>query len=931
MDVASHHKRLRRRETSFSKKKKIEKVEFVIEPTTHESENQLKVKPESNIDNEEPKQEQLKQPTELHKPRGKKKIDGRKTRTEQIHDNEAKYVYRSNIQSLIKFFKTTKLKEEHLTVLRKTPFSLLVDTLSENKVKRKDSIKYDDVVAKILQTYQMDGTTFEIARKKLKLKRNDFKLIFGIACGQKKMNLAYRRKNEVAMVQRRKITESRMTSASIQKLITKLLRSNNNEDVEDVVRLVCLLVCLLLLYPGTGTTIGWGFMKYLENIDEMKSYDWCGAAKQYLTRSIARNINQIDRVCGCMIILLYWICEYAKIIKPNDKNPIPRFARWNITHLGEQLAKSSLHDLKHIENIYRQLQPQTNDQHEDGECNFEEQEEIELSEKEEEPIITKIFSLSPGRNSPNPKHQTGARKKRKSTTLQSKKNARRKANFQHETEEGPVHVQRNELSFDNLENDDEETMIKQKVGPTTSLRFKYQTPAEKRKAKRKLAYKTNIYHVNVLIIQKLEENVLIIQRLEMEKARIQAENDELKDQLMKLSKQMEEQSKKPKTQMEVKDVEMVLLNERIALLVESNLYLDSEEEQIVVEVEATTPKTSPLVSSMIKRVKNRETRKEHKDPDFWYVTKRQPKQNKTVDELEPMVEESAKTRKEEQTQHQCPTKQIDTSYPVFHKLPKKSRMKLTSLWATKISSYPILQGKEVGSYLYLDDIDKIVKCEELSGNAINAYKEILMTEEQLKPKFSLSSQAGTTYIFTTSCHDEAETNQLLNNMMLEAVKERYLLFPIFNEKHWTLLVLDTENGSWKFYNSMRPSTETDNHLNEANKVRKVIEKYLQHHNPKLIEGNKFHEETEIAMNCPQQVDHSLDCGVIVCYLMREYVCNKDIFPNLTKEECHQIRADIIDALLTNQQTDTQQIVDEAIEAVLEDKEFWDTIHNDNHA
>ncbi|KAI7990616.1 hypothetical protein LOK49_LG01G02977 [Camellia lanceoleosa] len=168
-------------------------------------------------------------------------------------------------------------------------------------------------------------------------------------------------------------------------------------------------------------------------------------------------------------------------------------------------------------------------------------------------------------------------------------------------------------------------------------------------------------------------------------------------------------------------------------------------------------------------------------------------------------------------------------------------------------------------------------------------------------------------------------------MMLEAVKERYLLFPIFNEKHWTLLVLDTENGSWKFYNSMTPSTKTDNHLNEANKLRKVIEKYLQHHNPKVIERNKFHEETEIAMNCPQQLDHSLDCGVIVCYLMREYVCNKDIFPNLTKEECHQIRADIIDALLTNQQTDTQQIVDEAIEAVLEDKEFWDTIHNDNHA
>ncbi|KAI8019184.1 hypothetical protein LOK49_LG04G02778 [Camellia lanceoleosa] len=158
---------------------------------------------------------------------------------------------------------------------------------------------------------------------------------------------------------------------------------------------------------------------------------------------------------------------------------------------------------------------------------------------------------------------------------------------------------------------------------------------------------------------------------------------------MKLSKQMEEQSKKAKTQMEVKDVEIVLLNERIAMLVESNLYLDTEEEQIQVEVEATTPKTSPLVSSMIKRVKNRETRKEHKDPDFCYIMKRQPNQNKTVDQVEPMLEENPKTRKEEHTQHQHPTKQINTSYPVFHKLPKKSRMKLTSLWATKTSRYTV--------------------------------------------------------------------------------------------------------------------------------------------------------------------------------------------------------------------------------------------------
>ncbi|CAL5370438.1 unnamed protein product [Camellia sinensis] len=438
--------------------------------------------------------------------------------------------------------------------------------------------------------------------------------------------------------------------------------------------------------------------------------------------------------------LIYWICEHTKIIKPNDKNAIPRFEKWNITHLGEQLAKSSLHDLKHIEMMSMKMNNVT--LRNKSRLNYLKRKKNQLSERYSVSVQEEIHRI------PSIK--------------------------QYETEEGSVHVQRNELSFDKLENDEEETMIKQKVGPTTSPGFKHQTSAEKRKAKRKLAYETNVYHVkiNEHTFQKLEENVFIMQRLEMEKARTQAENDELKDQLMKLNKQMEEQSKKTKTQMEVKDVEIVLLNERIAMLVESNVYLDSQEKQIAVEIEATTPKTSPLVSSMIKMIKNRETRKEHKDPDFWYTTERQPKQNKTVDEVEPMVEESAKTRKEEQTQHQHSTKEIDTSYPVFHKLPKKSRMKLTSLWATKTSSYPILEGKEVGSYLYLDDIDKIVKYEELSGNAINAYKEILMTEEQPKPKFSLSSQAGTTYIFTTSCHYKEENESMLRVLVRDYVGQK---------------------------------------------------------------------------------------------------------------------------------------------------------------
>ncbi|CAL5322637.1 unnamed protein product [Camellia sinensis] len=331
------------------------------------------------------------------------------------------------------------------------------------KVQKADSIKYDDVVAKILQTYQMDGTTFEIGRKKLKLKRNDFKLIFGIACGQKKMHLVYGRKDDIDLVKRRKIRENRMTSGSIQKLITKLLRIKKKEDIEDVVRLVCLLICLLLLYPGTGTTIGWGFMKYLEDIDKMKSYDWCDAAKQHLTKSIERNINQIDKVSGCVMVILYWICKHTSTIKPNAKNAIPRFAKWNITCLGTEIGKFILarakryceNNLKHTDEkkkTYRMLlgeiqdKDEDEDEHEDEDADFQQQNQAEISEIEEQTLTEnkskhKIWEPVP--------HEICLEKKKKTVPFESQKSEGNKVDKEPEADPNLVEV----LVFERIEDD----------------------------------------------------------------------------------------------------------------------------------------------------------------------------------------------------------------------------------------------------------------------------------------------------------------------------------------------------------------------------------------------------------------------------------------------------------------------------------------------
>ena len=72
--------------------------------------------------------------------------------------------------------------------------------------------------------------------------------------------------------------------------------------------------------------------------------------------------------------------------------------------------------------------------------------------------------------------------------------------------------------------------------------------------------------------------------------------------------------------------------------------------------------------------------------------------------------------------------------------------------------------------------------------------------------------------------DEEARRRMLNKLMPEAMKERYLLFPIHQNFHWTILVLNIKEGSWKFYNSMKPMGATckDPYFNVANEVVKMF-------------------------------------------------------------------------------------------------------------
>ena len=259
-----------------------------------------KEKEESDVEGSFEEEEPVHQKHE----RKKRKIEAAAAVTPDIMGQTSKGTYRSNMQVLIKIMEDVKLRDEHIALLKKTPFWLLFDALINKKLKSDHSLKYDDIVVKIIQSYEKDGKTFNIGGKKVSFTKNDVRLILGISGGEQPLKITYKQKKDVSFVKRRNITDRRLTAKVIRKMIEKYVKSNKQKNVKDTVRLLCLYLCLGLLFSGSGTSIGWDYLQCMEDIEMLRKFDWCEAVRSKLMTSIEHYHEQPSKVTSCVMVLL---------------------------------------------------------------------------------------------------------------------------------------------------------------------------------------------------------------------------------------------------------------------------------------------------------------------------------------------------------------------------------------------------------------------------------------------------------------------------------------------------------------------------------------------------------------------------------------------------------------------------------------------------
>ncbi|GMP87123.1 hypothetical protein CsSME_00039641 [Camellia sinensis var. sinensis] len=134
---------------------------------------------------------------------------------------------------------------------------------------------------------------------------------------------------------------------------------------------------------------------------------------------------------------------------------------------------------------------------------------------------------------------------------------------------------------------------------------------------------------------------------------------------------------------------------------------------------------------------------------------------------------------------------------------------------------------------------------------------------------------------------------------------RYIHFTICHDVHWTLIVYDTDDRSWKHYNSMRQrSVRTDMHYTEAIILKKCVANIMKESlcafgmDERSIETD-FSYPLEAVTQCPQQKAGSLDCGIIVCAIMWQYVHHCDVNRSMQGTNYSMLHANMVKSFVND--------------------------------
>ncbi|KAL7238675.1 hypothetical protein ACSBR2_004717 [Camellia fascicularis] len=829
----------------------------------------------------------------------------------------------------------------------------MIDAIRVHEMDPKLFKKCDATVCRIIQTYNPEDEKFHIGGAKLPLRNNGIRLIFGVQCGKEKLDLTQDGKGPSDFMQRRCANVSRISSKLIKDLLAEAICGRTERDEEDVAKLLCLYVCAKLFFATTGEHISWAFVRMIDKLDTLKHYDWTATIRNTLIGSLNEMHNRPAKVTGCVVALLFLICEHSNIVAPERPNVTPRFCRWNIgaavgklrvlnlsaegcievqcgklvgtiteCHILKLAAAASIEpkecgrirmdvdpaevcdgrravietdDVGSVEPSFNCWQPDTKNGGNmkiEGENDYDNKNTGTPTSKEKVggklasrgevwpvlfPDLLKLSSTPDGEAVG--EEQGGVNDelitcKVRITELESEINKKdvRICELEQRVETLEKLLRRHagnlfaDLNSVIVDKDFEITRLSKQRTPSNSLSGKVSgsgnvTSGESAQQSACPAGQPEDVGITELEIVKNETGIEDL-------------TDDFADRNVRTTVQGVEGSCSPRNAETVSG---------------GNVKDDAAVVGVEGRCEHTAAATScgPKITSLLKRVKNKERREfrlsDYEYPDIFG----RPQVNANVrlgKSFEPgMIYSVEDVEVERKTWNGFG---MNRRHTVWNMLKDEDRQLLERMYSLEGDGLIVWDGGHNGIQVHFTDIKDLVQQNSIHDNVIDAYAAMLT--EMHKMVSGRPEYVGTSYIYTSVCSDMMRNSsaisrtKYLNVHMKAAQGCRYTLFPIYNANHWTVMAHDSETGSWRHYNSMRSRREVrDEHYNEALKVKQWV---ADHHNkfvkPRVTAasvGPDLFDGTFVSVvDCPQQVPELSDCGIFVCFIIRQYIRGAEV-------------------------------------------------------
>ncbi|CAL5335919.1 unnamed protein product [Camellia sinensis] len=167
------------------------------------------------------------------------------------------------------------------------------------------------------------------------------------------------------------------------------------------------------------------------------------------------------------------------------------------------------------------------------------------------------------------------------------------------------------------------------------------------------------------------------------------------------------------------------------------------------------------------------------------------------------------------------------------------------------------------THVCFDDIVNLIKEESIYNNLIDAYAELLHEQQEVVSQLRMKRHSSSRACKVIREYHPRKRSKHIDAYVKNYQGERYLLFPLHHEYHWTIVVYDAIDNLWRHYNSLRPRTSIhDPHIDQAQEVRKYIEhvvRVIGESSPLCTKlGGQNPSQSIIAVDvCPQQDDDSV--------------------------------------------------------------------------